>query len=281
MNKPLLVGEIGINHNGDINIVKRLIDQSCACGLDYIKFQKRTIEDVYTKEELDKYRESPWGTTNREQKYGLEFEYKEYKEIDNYCKKKNIKWFSSPWDVKSVGFLENFKLPFIKVAAASITNEPLLERIKYTDIPVIMSCGMSDENDINRALDIVGDNVEYLLSCTSSYPTTNSDVNLKRILTLKEKYGNKYKIGFSNHSTGIPFIIAAMTLGAEMVEFHITLDRSMYGSDQKASIEKSGIEKIVDYINAIYEGWGDGEIKCLQSEEPIREKLRQVIRLEK
>jgi N-acetylneuraminate synthase len=228
---------------------------------------------VYTKEELDKYRESPWGTTNREQKMGLEFSKEEYREIDKYCREKGIGWFASPWDVKSVDFLKEFDVPYIKIASASITDEALLDAVNKTGIPVILSTGMSTKKEIDLALSKL-DKVEYILSCVSTYPTQPKDVNMEKLLTIQGEYGDKYKIGYSNHSPGIVFMVVATALGAEMLEYHITLDRSMYGSDQAASIETSGVLKMGKYISAIDEGWGSGEISCSGAEEQVKEKLR-------
>ena len=271
----LLVAEIGINHNGDFEIVKKLIDAAYLSGCNFVKFQKRTIDLVYTKEELDKYRESPWGTTNREQKEGLELSLDTYCLIDKYCKDKGIGWFASPWDIESVDFLMQFDLPFIKIPSALITNIPLLEKIKTTEVPVIISCGMSNKKEIDNCLEILGNQVMYILSCTSSYPTPINEINMSRILSLKRYYGIEgYKIGFSNHCSGIPFILQAYLMNCEMIEFHITLDRSMYGTDQSASIEPEGLYKINKYIKAFKEGWGNYSIGCLPSELPIKEKLR-------
>ncbi len=272
--KTIIVSEIGINHNGNMDIVKKLIDLSVEGGCQYVKFQKRDINLVYTKEELDKPRESPWGTTNRQQKEGLEFSYEQYKEIDEYCKTKNIKWFASPWDVNSVKFLEQFNVPFIKIASASITNKELLAEIKRTGIPVIISTGMSSLEEIESLVEYFGGQIKYILSCTSTYPTKPEDMNMSKIQTLQTLYGNDYKIGFSNHSSGLQFIFMAYCLGAEMIEYHITLDRTMYGSDQSASIESSGVLKIKNWLDDYEKSWGDGVIKCLPNEEPIKAKLR-------
>lgn len=281
--KTVIVSEIGINHNGDINLAKQLIDLAILGGCKYVKFQKRTVEDVYTKEELDVPRESPFGTTNREQKNGLEFGKEEYDEIDRYCKEKGIDWFGSPWDIKSVDFLMQYVPKYIKVASAMITNIPMLEKIREavdgTNTRIIIATGMSTEDEINTCLNILGEYVEYILSCTSSYPTPIEDTNINKMNTLKklfsdEDYIEDYKFGFSNHSSGIIGILMAVTLGAEMIEYHITLDRTMYGSDQPASIESAGVLKIKDYVCAIEKSFGDGELGCTPSEVPIKEKLR-------
>ena len=273
-----LVAEIGINHNGDIKIAKQLIDVAVLGGCQYVKFQKRTIEDVYTKEDLDKYRESPWGTTNREQKYGLEFGKKEYDEINTYCKDKGIEWFGSPWDTKSVDFLMQYDPKYIKIASAMLTNDILIKKImtatKNTSTKIILACGMTDKQELDNCLSLIGSSTEYILSCTSSYPTPVKDLNMNRIKTLQQEYGTRYKIGFSNHSAGIQFIYAAGVMGAEMLEFHITLDRAMYGSDQSASIEPAGVLKIGQYVRDFENSLGDGFLGCQKSEIPIRKKLR-------
>jgi len=270
----VLVGELGINHNGDINIAKKLMDVSSLAGLDYIKFQKRDIDSVYTQEFLDSPRESPWGTTQRDQKNGIELKEKDYTEISSYIKQKEIKgWFGSPWDINSVKFLSNFDCPYIKIASSSITDFELLEAIKATNIPVIISTGMSTKKEVDACIKYLQDQIEYILACKSTYPTKNKDMNMNFIKTLKHTYIG-YKIGFSNHSAGIQFCMIAAALGAEMIEFHITLDRSMYGSDQSASIETQGLLKIASHVKAIKEGMGSGDWIITPGEEIIREKLR-------
>jgi N-acetylneuraminate synthase len=275
--KIILIAEIGINANGDVATAKKLIDLAKQGGCQYVKFQKRTIEDVYTKEELDKFRDSPWGTTNREQKNGLEFTLEQYKEIDRYCKEIGIGWFASPWDIKSVDFLvNNFNLPFIKIASASITDSKLLQRIKETNIPVILSTGMSSEAEVDAAVRFLGNQIKYILHCKATYPTKTEDMNMLAIKTLQTKYWPKYSIGFSNHSSGISFIMMAYCLGASMIEYHITLDRTMYGSDQAASIEPAGVMKIKDWLESFDTCWGNGKIECLPNEIPVKTKLRKV-----
>lgn len=274
MNKPVIVAEIGINHNGSIEIAKSLIALAQNFGCDYVKFQKRTVELVYNKESLDSHRVSRWGTTQRDQKEGLEFGKEEYDEIDEYCKELGIGWFASAWDYKSVEFLAHYNVPYMKIASACITDFDLLNSIKHSNIPVIMSTGMSTKEQIDKALDYLGSQVEYLLHCTSSYPTTDEDMNMKGLLTLKEIYGGGYKIGFSNHSMKIIYTVQAYVMGAELLEYHITLDRNMDGSDHAASIGPTGLDRIIKHINSIHAGWGDGEIRCLESEIPVMKKLR-------
>jgi len=270
-----LVAEVGINHNGDINIAKKLIDVAVLAGFDYVKFQKRVVGLVYTEEELNTLRESPWGTTTREQKEGLEFNTSDYMAIDKYCRDKGIQWFASPWDYKSLEFCaKSFKTPFIKIPSALITNDEFLERAKSYKKPIILSTGMSEEWMIERAVDIIGEhNIYCLMHCTSTYPSKPDEQNLKYITRLKEMYPY-IKIGFSNHNSGLIYMVGAMALGAEMIEMHITLDRTMYGSDQSASIEPEGMLKLAKYARGMEKALGDG-IKCVyESELPIIKKLR-------
>ncbi len=275
MNNIIIVAEIGINHNGDMDLAKKMIDVANLAELDYVKFQKRDINSVYTKEFLDSSRESPWGTTQGEQKRGIEFGTLDYTKINSYVKKKDhLKgWFASPWDVKSVAFLNQFDVPYIKVASASITDYELLTAIKESDIPVIISVGMSTKIEVDSCLNLLGNQVEYILACKSTYPTKNEDVNLRFINTLRLEYP-RYRIGFSNHSSGIQMCLAASVLGAEMIEFHTTLDRSMYGSDQSASIETTGVLKIGKHIRSLEQAMGTGNWTITPEEEKIREKLR-------
>jgi N-acetylneuraminate synthase len=271
----ILVAEIGINHNGSLDIAKKLIDVCAAAGMDYVKFQKRTIELVYTQDELDKPRESPWGTTTREQKQGLEFSLDQYKQIDLYCQDKDIGWFVSVWDSYSFETMYGeFDLPYVKVPSALIIDELLIEKIRLSSLlpyEIVLSTGMSNEAMIDNAVRICPPH--YLLHCTSTYPSAPGEQNLSCIEMLKKKYPH-IKIGFSNHFSGIPMVLAAYCLGAEMIEFHVTLDRSMYGTDQPASIEPAGIFRICDYIRTFEKAMGDGR-KCIyRSELPVMEKLR-------
>lgn len=276
LSKVKLVAELGINHNGSLETAKKLIDVAVIAGCDYVKFQKRTIEAVYTKEELDAPRKSPWGTTNRQQKEGLELSMNDYAEIDHFCKEKKIPWFASPWDVKSVFLITRFNIPYIKIPSALITNLGLLDICKSsTNKPIIISTGMSTKNEVDAALNLLGDQVEYILACTSTYPTSDNEMNLNFMTTLKKEYP-KYKIGFSNHSPGIVYMIAAATLGAEMLEFHATLDRASYGSDQAASIETTGVLKIAKHIHNLEKAMNSGHWRVYKSEEAIKKKLRKV-----
>jgi N-acetylneuraminate synthase len=270
-----VVAEIGINHNGDIELAKRMIDVAVAAGCDYVKFQKRTIDLVYTKEELLAPRQSPWGTTNGDQKRGLEFNGDQYEELDLYCFGKGIAWFASPWDLESLQFLARFDgCDFIKIPSALLTNEELLEACLDVDKQVILSSGMSDIPMIDNAVRILGKEKIYcIMHCTSTYPSKPEELNLKCIPDFKKRYPWA-KIGFSNHNPGIIYMPIAVALGAEMIEYHITLDRSSYGSDQAASIEPEGTFKLVKYIRGVEKAMGDGVKRIIDSEIPIMKKLR-------
>ena len=273
MNRVILVAEIGINHNGDVNIAKKLIDVAHIAGCDYVKFQKRTIDVVYPEEVLDKYRESPWGTTNREQKYGLEFGQNEYDQIDEYCRKKRIGWFASPWDTESVDFIREYRPLYMKIASACITDKDLLDRIYGTSSEIIVSTGMSTKEELNQALSKVGNRVRHILACTSTYPTKDEEMNLNFIKILQSEYP-AYHIGFSNHSPGIQYSVVSAALGAKMIEFHITLDRAMYGSDQAASIETGGVMALCKHIRNLEKAMGTGEWTVFESEEGVKKSLR-------
>lgn len=269
-----VVAEIGINHNGDINIAKKLIDTAVSAGCDAVKFQKRTIEAVYTPEELAKPRENPFGPTNGDLKRGLEFGEKEYKEIDDYCKQKGITWFASPWDLKSVDFLGKFDVPCYKIASACLTDDELLKHVKSKGKPIILSTGMSTVEQIRHAVDVLGEDNLILLHCTSTYPSKIEEANLKVILWMKENFN--CPIGFSGHATGILESVTAAALGACFVEQHITLDRASWGSDQAASLEPTGLNLLVRDIRNTTKCLGDGVKKVYESELPIIQKLRKV-----
>lgn len=273
---PFIIAEIGINHNGDIEIAKKLIDVAAFAGCDAVKFQKRTIEEVYTKEELDKPRESPWGTTNREQKYGLEFDESEYDEIDRYCNEKGIEWFASAWDLKSQLFLRKYNLKYDKVASAMLTVKPLLETIAGEKKYTFISTGMSTMEEIGQAVKIFNkmDCSFELMHCNSSYPMPDEEANLKMIETLRERY--KCNVGYSGHEVGLQLSIAAAAFGATSIERHITLDRTMYGSDQAASIEPGGIIKLVRDIRIVKKAIGKGVKIVTEKEESIKGKLRPI-----
>ena len=274
MNRPVVVAEVGINHNGDVGLAQANVGLARGLGADYVKFQKRNVEKVYARMDLDRPRVSSWGKTNREQKLGLEFGREEYDKIDEFCKAIGIKWFATPMEPDSLAFLCDYDPPFIKVASFDVTNMELLEAIRATGKPVIMSTGMSTKEQIDRAIGVLGHQLEYLLHCVSSYPTPDEDVNLSGMLALREVYGERGKIGYSNHSERIIYCVAATVLGAEMLEFHVTVDRNLYGSDQKASVGPTGFKRIMDHLASLERGWGDGSVEPRPSEEPAKKKLR-------
>ena len=273
MKKTFIIGEIGINHNGDINIAKKLIDISAFSGCDAVKFQKRTIEDIYSPAELNKDRESPWGTTNREQKIGLEFEKEEYDEIDRYCNEKGIEWFASAWDLGSQEFLRQYNCKYNKVASAMLTIAPMLHKIAEEGKYTFISTGMSSLEEIDKAVEIFKSySCDFeLMHCNSSYPTENRDANLKCMETLRSRYG--CDIGFSGHEKGIQVSLAAVALGATSIERHITLDPYMYGSDQFASISPMELLKLSKTIRVVEEIIGDGNKEVREEEREAREKL--------
>ena len=274
--QPFIVAEIGINHNGDVNLAKKLIDMAVFSGCDAVKFQKRTIELVYTPEELSKERESPFGTTNGDLKRGLEFGEKEYQEIDRYCKERGIIWFASPWDVRSVDFLEKFNVPCYKIASPCLTDDELLKYVKSKGKPIILSTGMSTEEEIKRAVKILGEKNLVVLHCTSTYPSKLEELNLKVINWLKKEFN--CPVGYSGHETGIVEPVMAVVLGACVVEKHITLDRAMWGSDHAASLEPNGLNRLVRDIRNLPVCLGNGEKRVYDSEIPIIQKLRKKIR---
>jgi len=271
----LLIAEIGINHNGDIEIAKKLIDEAKIAGFDTVKFQKRTIEKVYSKEILDSKRESPWGTTQREQKEGLEFNFEEYKIIDDYCKLKKIDWFASAWDIESLKFLDKFNLKYNKIASAMIVDQNFLEQVAKRGKHTFISTGMSTLEDIALAVKIFRENScsFELMHCVSTYPCKPEDVNLKAINSLKEKF--KCNIGYSGHENGIVISIAAYIIGITSLERHITLDRTMYGSDQSASLEIKGMRELISGIRKVNSALGNGNLGIiLEEEKKIAKKLR-------
>jgi N-acetylneuraminate synthase len=273
MKKVFVIAEVGINHNGDLDLAKKLIDTAVLSGCDAVKFQKRTIEKVYSPEELDVPRESPFGTTNREQKNGLEFGKEEYDQIDMYCKSKGIEWFASAWDIDSQNFLKQYNLKYNKVASAMLTIEPMLRAIAEEKKYTFISTGMSTLEEINFAVDIfneVGCPFE-LMHCNSSYPMKNEEANLSMIKVLSDLHG--CDVGYSGHESGLQVSLAAVSLGATSIERHITLAREMYGSDQAASIEPMGAIKLVRDIRVIESAIGDGVKKMTDVEIACRAKL--------
>ena len=270
-----ITAEIGINHNGDVDIAKQLIDVASNAGCDAVKFQKRTIQKVYSKDILDSLRDSPWGKTTREQKMGLEFDFEEYKIIDQYCKTKNIDWYASSWDLDSQDFIKKFNLKYNKVASAMLTNIPLLKKIAEEKKHSFISTGMSTMEQIHNAVKIFHENncPFELQHSNSSYPMKPEEANLKCIQTLKNEFN--CSVGYSGHeSMGYLICVSAVLLGATSIERHITLDRSMYGSDQAASLEPQGLERLVRDIRTIDKIVGDGEKRVWPSEIPVMKKLR-------
>jgi N-acetylneuraminate synthase len=273
-NPCYVVAEIGINHNGDVSVAKRLIDVAVAAGCSAVKFQKRTVDVVYTGAELARLRESPFGTTNGELKRALEFGKEQYGEIDAHCKKSGIVWFASPWDEASVDFLEEFDVPCHKIASASLTDDHLLRHVRATKKPVILSTGMSTMAQVDHAVEVLGREDLVVLHATSTYPASYDELNLKVIPVLAKRFG--VPVGYSGHETGIASSVAAVVLGASMVERHLTLDRAMWGSDQAASLEPNGMQRLLRDIRLIETSLGDGNKRLLDREVPIMEKLRRV-----
>jgi N-acetylneuraminate synthase len=269
-----VVAEIGINHNGDVSLAKRLISVAVAATCDAVKFQKRTIEIVYTPEELAKPRESPFGETNGALKRGLEFGVKEYREIDRYCQEVKITWSASPWDEPSLDFISMFDPPYYKVASASLTDDNLLRHIRKKGKPIMLATGMSTLEQIDHAVDVLGKKDLILMHSMSAYPSYYEELNLRVIPTLRERYS--VPVGYSGHETGLPSSVAAVVLGACVVERHITMDRSMWGSDQAASLEPNGINRLVRDIRLVESSMGDGVKRIHPREIPIIQKLRRV-----
>ncbi|MBL79165.1 MAG: N-acetylneuraminate synthase [Nitrosomonadaceae bacterium] len=272
-NQPCyFVAEIGINHNGSLDTAKELIKVSSDAGCHAVKFQKRTIDVVYSPEDLDRLRENPFGSTNGDLKRGLEFSLAEYHEIDQYCKELNIDWFASCWDEASVDFIEQFNPPCYKIASASLTDDGLLRHHRKYGRPIILSTGMSTMAEIEHAIEVLGKDELIVLHSTSTYPAQLEELNLKMIYTLKDKFN--LPIGYSGHEPGLSTTFAAAVMGASMIEKHITLDRAMWGSDQSASVEPHGVKKLLEYINQWEEASGSGIKVVYDSEIPIRKKLR-------
>ncbi len=269
-----IVGEIGINHNGDLGTARRLIDVAAIAGANAVKFQKRSIDVVYTADELAKPRENPFGATNGDLKRGLEFGHDQYRHIDTYCREKSIAWFASCWDEASVDFMEQFTPPAYKIASASLTDDNLLRHHKQTGRPIIISTGMSTLAQCDHAVEVLGTDNLVILHTTSAYPAKIADLNLKMIPTLRARYG--VPVGYSGHEVGLATSYAAAALGACMIERHITLDRAMWGSDQAASVEPQGLMKLVRDVRTIEQGLGDGVKRVTDDEVPIMKKLRRV-----
>ncbi len=269
-----VIAEIGINHNGDIDLAKRLISVAVAAGCDAVKFQKRTVEVVYTEKELAQPRPNPFGETNGDLKRGLEFDAADYAEISSFCSQVKIDWFVSPWDEKSVDFVEKYNPPVYKIASASLTDDNLLRHVRATGKPVIASTGMSTYEEIDHAVEVLGKQNTILMHTTSTYPAKYEQLNLRAIPTMIERYG--IPVGYSGHETGIPTSVAASVLGACCVERHITMDRAMWGSDQAASLEPNGISRLVRDIRLCEQSMGDGIKRVYEEEIPVMKKLRRV-----
>jgi len=269
-----IVAEIGINHNGNLDLAKRLIDAAAHAGCDAVKFQKRTVEVVYSQEDLSRPRENPFGPTNGDLKRGLELGEAEYREIDRHCKEKNILWFASCWDHASVDFIARFDPPCFKIASACLTDHDLLRYHRRYGKPIILSTGMSTLEQIEEAVEVLGTDDLIILHCTSTYPARLDELNLRCLNSLMRRY--PVPIGYSGHEVGLPTTLAAVALGACMVERHITLDRAMWGSDQAASVEVRGFERLIREIRAVEAALGDGVKRVYESEVPVLEKLRRV-----
>jgi len=273
-----IIAEVGINHNGDIDVCKELIDIAVESGCNAVKFQKRDIDKVYTQDFLDSSRDSPWGSTQREQKIGLEFDKVNYEEIDRYCKEKNIEWFASAWDLNSQHFLQQFNCKYNKVASAMIVYKDLLQMIAKEGKHTFISTGMTTYEDIETAVNIFrSENCPFeLMHTVSTYPMKDENANLKMINTLKEKF--QCEVGYSGHEVGLALSYAAAALGINSLERHVTLDRSMYGSDQSASVEPAGLRQLVGAVRKIEIAMGDGIKRKIDAETPVAENLRQHIK---
>ncbi|MGH9585023.1 MAG: N-acetylneuraminate synthase family protein [Bryobacteraceae bacterium] len=270
----LIFAEIGINHNGDIELAKRLISLAKVAGCDAVKFQKRTVDVVYKPSELAAPRESPFGTTNGDLKRALEFNTEDYEEIDEYCRQVKIPWFVSAWDEGAVDDVSGFDLPCYKIASACLTDDHLLRHTRRKGKPIVLSTGMSTLAQIDHAVYVLGKEDLILMHACSAYPAHYEELNLNVIPTLKERYG--VPVGYSGHETGLPSSVAAVAIGACCVERHITMDRAMWGSDQAASLEPNGITKLVSYIRMVERSMGDGEKRVIERELPVIKKLRRV-----
>lgn len=269
-----ITAEIGINHNGSVLLAKKLIDIACVAGCDAVKFQKRTVDVVYTPEELANPRQSVFGETNGDLKRGLEFGYDEYCEIDKYCKEKGIIWYASCWDEASVDFIEQFDVPCYKIAAASLTDDSLLKYTKSKGKPIFLSTGMSSMDQIRHAVELLGEDNLIIYQCTSTYPSNEDEINLSVIKTFRDEF--TCPIGYSGHERGLMPTVMSVAFGANAVERHITNDRTNWGSDQAASLELDGIHRIVRDIRKIPKVTGDGIKRVYDRELPIIKKLRRV-----
>ena len=268
-----IIAEVGINHNGDIETAKKLIDAAHEAGADAVKFQKRTVDIVYTRDVLDALRESPWGTTQRAQKEGLEFGLAEYREIDAYCRDLGIAWFASAWDVNAQEFLRQFDCKYNKIASAMLTHIPLLEAVAAEGKHTFISTGMSTMEEIERAVDLFRrrECPFELMHCNSTYPMPEDEANLTMIEILRSRF--VCPVGYSGHETGLAVSVVAAAWGATSIERHLTLDRAMYGSDQAASVEVGGFGKLVQYLRVVDKAQGDGIKHMTENELSARQKL--------
>jgi len=272
-----VIAEIGINHNGDMDIVKGMIDAAVHAGADAVKFQKRTPEVCTPPEQQKQMRETPWGyITYLDYRYKVEFNEEQYREIDRYAREKGIAWMASVWDEPSVDFLEKFDTPAYKVPSASLTDLPLLKYVRKTSKPMIISTGMSTMEQIHKAVKVIGTENLIIMHCTSTYPCEPEELNLKMIETLRREFPDN-PIGYSGHEVGLVPSAVAVALGASSVERHLTLDRAMWGSDQAASVEPGGFEKLIKYIRVTESALGDGVKKVYESEKGSMKKLRRVV----
>jgi N-acetylneuraminate synthase len=270
-----IVAEIGINHNGDVTIAKKLIDAAVGAGCDAVKFQKRAPDKCVPPQQRGQMRDTPWGLISYlEYRHKVEFGLPEYREIDRYCKDREIAWFASVWDTESLEFMEAFQAPCYKVPSALLVDEHLLGCVKATGRPVILSTGMSTMEEIRRAVETLGTEKTILTHCTSTYPCKPEELNLRMIQSLKRRYS--CPVGYSGHEVGLQTTLAAVALGADLVERHFTLDRAMWGSDQAASVEPVGLIRLVRDIRVIERALGDGVKRVYESELPVRQKLRRV-----
>jgi N-acetylneuraminate synthase len=271
--KTYIIAEIGINHNGDLNIAKQLIDIAKVAGCDSVKFQKRNPDVCVPEHQKSVMRDTPWGRMSYlEYKYKVEFGKREYDEIDRYCRECGIEWSASPWDIDSLHFLLNYELPYIKIPSALLTDDKLLKASASTGKKIILSTGMSSMEEVERAVEIVKDSDYSLLHCNSTYPAPIDELNLNCIKTLKEKFN--CEVGYSGHEYGLSTTISSICLGASILERHITLDRSMWGTDQMCSVESHGLIKLVKSVRELERSLGDGIKTVTESEKIIKDKLR-------
>jgi N-acetylneuraminate synthase len=271
-----IIAEIGINHNGDLDVCKQMIDAAVHAGVDAVKFQKRTPEVSTPPEQQKQMRETPWGyITYLDYRYKVEFNQEQYREIDQYCKQKGVAWFTSVWDEQAVDFMEQFNTPAYKIPSASLTDHNLLRHVRKTGRPLVISTGMSTIEQIRAAVKVVGTANMVIMHCTSTYPCEPEELNLRMIRTLRDEFA--CPIGYSGHEVGLVPPQVAVALGACMIERHLTLDRAMWGSDQAASVEPSGFERLVKYVRTAEASLGDGVKRVYESEKPSLKKLRRVI----